>query len=34
MMYKLFAIADRREERLGIPPSLFARFGNWITGRH
>ena len=34
MMYKLFAIADRREERLGIPPSRFARFGNWITGRH
>lgn len=34
MMYKLFAIADSREDRLGIPPSRFARFGNWITGRH
>ncbi len=33
MMYRLFAIADRREERLGIPPSRFAKFGNWITGR-
>ena len=32
-MYALFRIADRRQERLGIPPSKFARFGNWLTGR-
>ncbi len=33
LMYRLFALADAREARLGIPPSAFARFGNWITGR-
>jgi glycine/D-amino acid oxidase-like deaminating enzyme len=33
-MYTLLRIADRREERLGIPPSKFAKFGNWLTGRH
>jgi glycine/D-amino acid oxidase-like deaminating enzyme len=33
LMYKLLRIADRREARLGIPPSRFAAFGNWITGR-
>lgn len=32
-MYKLLNIADRREARLGIPPSRFAAFGNWLTGR-
>lgn len=32
-MYKLLAIADRREARLGGPPSRFAAFGNWLTGR-
>lgn len=32
-MYTLLRIADRREERLGIPPSRFAAFGNWLTGR-
>lgn len=33
-MYKLLHIADARETRLGIPPSRFAAFGNWLTGRH
>ena len=33
MMYRLFALADQRETRLGIAPSKFAAFGNWITGR-
>jgi glycine/D-amino acid oxidase-like deaminating enzyme len=33
LMYRLFAMADRREARLGIPPSRLARFGNWLTGR-
>ncbi len=33
LMYKLLHIADRREARLGIPPSKFAAFGNWLTGR-
>ena len=33
LMYRLFAIADRREARLGIAPSRLARFGNWLTGR-
>ena len=33
VMYKLFQIADRREARLGGPPSRFAAFGNWLTGR-
>ncbi len=33
LMYRLFALADRREARLGIPPSRLARFGNWLTGR-
>ncbi len=33
-MYALLRIADRREERLGIAPSNFAKFGNWLTGRH
>lgn len=32
-MYALFRWADRREDRLGIPPSRLARFGNWLTGR-
>ncbi len=32
-MYALFRWADRREARLGIPPSRLARFGNWLTGR-
>jgi glycine/D-amino acid oxidase-like deaminating enzyme len=34
LMYKLLQIADSRETRLGIPPSRFAAFGNWLTGRH
>ena len=34
LMYHLLRIGDRREERLGIPPSRFAAFGNWLTGRH
>lgn len=34
LMYALLRIADGREERLGIGPSNFARFGNWLTGRH
>lgn len=33
LMYQLFAFADRREARLGIPPSRLARLGNWLTGR-
>lgn len=32
-MYHLMGIADRREERLDIPPSRFATLGNWLTGR-
>lgn len=32
-MYKLLNIADRREARRGGPPSRFAAFGNWLTGR-
>lgn len=32
-MYALYRMADRREERLGIPPSRLARLGNWLTGR-
>ena len=34
LMYKLLRIADQREAKLGIPPSKFAAFGNWLTGRH
>jgi glycine/D-amino acid oxidase-like deaminating enzyme len=34
LMYKLLRIADKREAALGIPPSKFAKFGNWLTGRH
>ncbi|MBH1973588.1 MAG: FAD-dependent oxidoreductase [Rhodobacteraceae bacterium] len=34
LMYKLLNIADKRETRLGGPPSKFAAFGNWLTGRH
>ncbi len=34
IMYTLLRLADRREERLGIGPSRFAKFGNWLTGRH
>ena len=34
LMYQLLRIGDRREARLGIPPSKFAAFGNWLTGRH
>lgn len=33
LMYRLFAMADAREARLGIGPSKLARFGNWLTGR-
>ena len=33
-MYSLLRIADQREQRLGIAPSNFAKFGNWLTGRH
>ena len=33
LMYKLFALADKREARLGIPPSRLARFANWLMGR-
>jgi hypothetical protein len=33
-MYTLLRLADKREERLGIGPSRFAKFGNWLTGRH
>lgn len=33
LMYGLLRKADERETRLGIPPSRFARFGNWLTGR-
>ena len=33
LMYRLLHIADRRETRLGIAPSRFAAFGNWLTGR-
>jgi len=33
LMYRLFAMADAREARLGGPPSRLARFGNWLTGR-
>jgi glycine/D-amino acid oxidase-like deaminating enzyme len=33
LMYKLLAIADRRETRLRGKPSIFATIGNWITGR-
>ena len=32
-MYTLLRIADRREDRLGGPPSKFAALGNWLTGR-
>lgn len=32
-MYALYRMADRRETRLGIPPSRLARLGNWLTGR-
>lgn len=31
-MYGLLNMADRREARLGGPPSRFAAFGNWLTG--
>jgi hypothetical protein len=34
VMYTLLRLADRREERFGIGPSRFAKFGNWLTGRH
>ncbi len=33
LMYKLLRIADTREAALGIAPSKFAAFGNWLTGR-
>jgi hypothetical protein len=33
LMYQLFAIADRREARLGTAPSRLARLANWLTGR-
>lgn len=32
-MYALLRAADKREARLGIPPSRLAAFGNWLTGR-
>lgn len=32
-MYALLRIADRREAAAPIPPSRFARLGNWLTGR-
>jgi glycine/D-amino acid oxidase-like deaminating enzyme len=34
LMYKLLALADRREARLRGKPSRFGALGNWITGRH
>jgi glycine/D-amino acid oxidase-like deaminating enzyme len=34
LMYGLLRKADEREERLGVAPSRFAAFGNWLTGRH
>ncbi len=34
LMYRLLRIGDRREADLGIGPSRFAAFGNWLTGRH
>lgn len=34
LMYQLLRIGDRREAKLGIGPSKFAAFGNWLTGRH
>lgn len=33
-MYKLFAMADRRETRLRGKPSRLAALGNWLTGRN
>lgn len=33
LMYALLRIGDAREARLGIGPSRFAAFGNWLTGR-
>jgi glycine/D-amino acid oxidase-like deaminating enzyme len=32
-MYKLFQMADFRETVHNTPPSKFAAFGNWLTGR-
>ena len=32
-MYGLLNLADRREMRLGGPPSAVARFANWAMGR-
>lgn len=32
-MYALLRSADRREDRDRGPPSMFARLGNWLTGR-
>ena len=34
LMYRLLRKGDERETRLGIAPSKFAAFGNWLTGRH
>ncbi len=34
LMYALLRVADQREDRLGIGPSNFAKFGSWLTGRH
>ena len=34
LMYRLLRKGDEREARLGIPPSRFAAFGNWLTGRY
>jgi len=31
-MYGLLGLADRREARLGGPPSRLAALGNWLTG--
>jgi hypothetical protein len=32
-MYALLNAADRREARLGGPPSRLAGLGNWLAGR-
>jgi glycine/D-amino acid oxidase-like deaminating enzyme len=34
LMYQLLRKGDQREATLGIAPSKFAAFGNWLTGRH
>ena len=32
-MYALLNAADRREARMGGPPSRLASLGNWLAGR-